>query len=117
MAIILKIDELFRDPETITPETIGFIFQEMLRCFRTLRAQLESKDEDERNEALETIGNLREMLREKALALSESIGMEPESVEAYLTDPSHFSLEEWEAMQETNKEVAEFKKELTWKGE
>ncbi len=117
MAIMLKIDELFKDPEKITPESIGPLFQEMMSCFRALGAQLESKDEAERNEALERIGTLREQLEEWAAILSESIGMQPASIEAYLNDPAHFSLEEWEAIRQANEELADFKKELNGKGE
>lgn len=112
MAILSKIDEMFGDPEKINPENMGQVFHEMLSNFRELKAQLESKDEAVRNEALETISKLRLKLEEKASELCQSVGMDLASFETYVNDPTHFNREEWEAMEQTNSEVADFRKEL-----
>ncbi len=112
MAIISRIDEILEEPGKITPETLREIFGEILVLFEELKSQLSSKEETVREDALNTIAELKEQIEEKMIALCQLVGMDPKSFETYISDPSHFNRHEWEAIERTNSEVADFQNEL-----
>jgi hypothetical protein len=112
MSVIEKIEEIFGDPEKFSPENMQHLLHETLEFFGDLKFKLESKDEKVRNDALESAAVLKTKLEEQALELCKSIGMDPNTLENYLNDPSHFTPEELGAIENTKAEMDAFKAEL-----
>lgn len=112
MSVLNRFDEIFQNPEQFSPENLRALLHEMLHCLGELKTQLQSKDESVRREALDVIVQIRSSLQEKSIALCQSVGMDQKTFEQYMSDASHFSTEEWTAMEQTKTELADFRQEV-----
>lgn len=108
-AVIEKIDELFGHPEKFTPENMESLVHETLKFFNDLKEQLTSSDEKVRNEALKLAAEIKSKLEEQALALCESLGMDPQALEAYVSTPANFSTDEWQSIAKAKTELQNYK--------
>lgn len=107
--ILQKIDKLFGSPDQFSPENMETLVHETIQFFNELKTKLESSDEKVREEALQTASLLKTKLEEQALKLCESIGMDPQSLESYISSPANFSSEEWQAMEKAKSEIKNYK--------
>ncbi len=112
MAILSKIEMMIENPEMIRPENLGQLLNEMLRSFEELKRLVESNDETVREEALEMISGLREKIEAKVQELCQSIGMDSKTLEKYISDSSHFNQDDWDSLQQTKSEIADFNIEI-----
>jgi hypothetical protein len=108
-AVLEKIEELFGNPEQFTPGNMESLIHETVKFFNDLKTQLESPDEKVREEALKVASQLKTKLEEQALALCESIGMDPAALESYINTPANFSNDEWQAMEKAKGEIDNYK--------
>ncbi len=112
-AVIEKIEELFGHPEQFTPENMENLIHETVKFFNELKTKIDSSDAKVREEALQVASSLKTKLEEQALALCESIGMNPQTLEAYINTPTNFSVEEWQAMEKAKTELENYKQAVT----
>lgn len=108
-----EMDELLSGSKTTTPENMEHLVHDMLQLFSELRAKLQSQDEAERKEAVQLSLDLKVRLEEQARALCQSIGIDPAALESHMSNPSHFSTEEWSSMQKAQQEIEAYKKEIS----
>jgi hypothetical protein len=108
-SVLDKIEELFGNPEKFTPENLESIIHETVTFFNELKANVESPDNKVREEALKLAASLQTKLEEQALALCEAVGMDPKAIESYINTPSHFSPDEWVAMEKAKAELEGYK--------
>ena len=108
-----KIQEIFGNPEKFSPEKMEGLIHETLRFFNTLRQKLESPNEKEREEALNIANTLKTKLEEQALALCQTAGMDPKTLENYINEPANFSSAEWQAMSQAKANLNDYKEEIT----
>jgi hypothetical protein len=108
-AIIDKIQKLFGEPGQFTPENMESLIRETVEFFNELKTKLQSPDEKVREEATQVASALKTKLEEQAVALCESLGMDPKVLEAYINTPANFSTEEWQAMEKAKAELQNYK--------
>lgn len=107
-----KIKDLLSNLDKLTPDSIESIVGETLKVFTDVVTKLNSPDEKERNEALNLATELRDTLEGQAKNALGSLGMDEEELKAFMSNPSHFTGEEWGALEKAKNEMASYKKEL-----
>jgi hypothetical protein len=108
--ILEKFDELFGDLDKMTPQKVEMLVHETLKFFEHLKTQLTSGDEKTRKEALDTAVELQKKLEAFSKKALEKSGMTPEQLQKFITAPSNFSNDEWNAFQSSQKEISDFEK-------
>lgn len=111
--VLEKIEEIFASPEKFSPQAMEKLIHETFSFFYELKDKLHSKDEKIREEAMQVASTLKNKLEEQAKVLCESTGMDPSMLENYINEPSHFSEEEWQAIQDAKSEISNLKQELS----
>jgi ATP-dependent Clp protease ATP-binding subunit ClpA len=110
--VLETIREAFSNPEKFTPEAMETLVHDTLSFFNALRVQLESKDDREKAEAIQLAALLKAELEAQALRLCKTAGMDPQALEAFIKNPSHFSSEEWQAMEQAKGALDEYNQDL-----
>lgn len=111
-----KMAKVFKTPEQFSLENIEGLVHETLKFFSELKTKLESPNEKVREEAMNTAMALKTQLEEQALALCDSIGMDPQSLEKFINTSANFSSEEWQIMEKAKNELAGYQNEIAAKG-
>ena len=111
-AVLTKIEEIFGNPEKFTPENLEALINETLKFFNDLRQKLESPDAKVREDALAVATELKTKLEEQAAALCQSVGLDQQALESFISNPTHFSPEEWKAMEKAKTELSGYQEEI-----
>lgn len=111
-AIMDKIEEIFGNPEKFSPENMESLIHETLKFFNELKKKLESPNEKDREEALSIANELKDRLEKQALALCQTVGMDPKTIENYINNPANFSSTEWQSMNQAKANLDEYKEEI-----
>lgn len=89
------------------------ILEESVRFFEELRKSYPSAPKEQREEMLKMMGTLHARLQEISKKVSESAGMSEEEFLAYSENPSHFTPEQWQLVQETRKRLYDSARKFT----
>jgi hypothetical protein len=112
--VLDNINELFSNPESLRPEMLNSLVLDLFALFNELKTKMASEDEQERSEAVLAANELKTKLEDQAYQLCLSAGIDTTALEEYMNNPSHFSKEEWNAMnaaRDTFKELSKQKEE------
>jgi len=107
-----KLDALFEDLDKPDVHKLESLVAETLKCFEYLRDRLQSSDPAVKEEAMELTYQLQrklETLAEKALA---SAGLDRQQLQALISNPQNFSQEQWNAFQESEHAIQEYKEDI-----
>ena len=96
--VLDNINDLFGNPEGFRPEMLDSLVLQMFTLFNELKTKMTSEDEQERSEALAAAAELKTKLEDHAYQLCIEAGIDATALEEYMNNPSHFSKEEWNAM-------------------
>lgn len=81
------------------------ILKESVIFFEKLRTEFPKAGKDEREEMIHMMTTLHARLQQVSRESAESAGMSEEDLNAYAEDPSNFTPEQWQSVQETRRKL------------
>ena len=107
--LIERIDDYFKDPQSLTMEQMEQFVHETLKFFDTLRVTLTSGTEEEKKEALKKAQEMQKKLQEVAQKAYQKLGMNQEQINKFLAEGS-FPKEQMKHFQNAQHEIADYQK-------
>lgn len=99
---LLEMIEMSEDPSKISLEEI---LKEAVVFFEALRSEFPKASKEEREEMIQMMTHLHTRLQETSKKAAEASGMSEEDLTAYAENPSNFTPEQWQAVQETRRNL------------
>ncbi len=81
------------------------VFKQVFAFFEALNGKLKTGSEEEKKEAMMMMNQMYQQMLQYSKQISEKTGMSEEQLATYAENPSNFSPEQWEAMQEVRKKM------------
>lgn len=110
---VKKLEELFKDISTITPDRIEGVVGEFVKTFEYLMEQMQSSDEEVRKKAFAQADELRNSLETQAEKVLEQSGLNYKDLENFAQNPDNFDEEEWTALQGAREELENYQNHAT----
>lgn len=110
--ILNKFEDMFSDINNFTPQKLEALIQQILEAFKSIKEKLDSKDEKEQAEAVETLILLKAKIQECAESIYKSTQMSSQELKEFIDNPKNFNQDEWRALGEAQKELEEYKEEM-----
>lgn len=99
---LLEMIEMSEDPTKISLEEI---LKEAVVFFEALRKEFPKAPKEEREEMIQMMTHLHSRLQEVSTKAAEASGMSEDDLTAYAENPSNFTPEQWQAVQETRRNL------------
>lgn len=106
-----KIDDLFKNPQSLSMQQLEEFVHEVLKFFDALRTKMTTGTEEEKNEALKEAQEMQQKLQQYAQKAYEKLGMSESDIQKYLAQ-GKFLPEDMKHFHNAEKEINEFKKTL-----
>ncbi len=106
------LNNLVEHPEKISMPQLESILLDTLKFFEAIRERLTSEDLDVRAKAMDEATEMQDKLNQIASKMYEKTGLTKEKAEQILSNPNNFKKEDWETMQNMEKELGHFQKTL-----
>jgi predicted solute-binding protein len=110
--VLDSIKEALENITQLTPEKLQELVQETLAAFHTIQEQVSSTNEADREQGLRSAIELKAVMEENVKKLQEKLGMSPEEIENYLSNSANFSKNQYKAMDESKKDLEQFKSQF-----
>ncbi len=110
--VIDTIKDALNDITQLTPEKLQALVQDTLVAFQSIQAKVTSNDESEKEEGLKIAIELKAAMEEQVATLQKKLDMSPDQIEEYMANPANFSREEFKSMNESKKNLEQFKSEV-----
>lgn len=107
---IEKLDQILENPQDINMSQLESLLFETLKFFDSVRERLASSDPEEREQAVKEAAEMQEKLNQVTEKIYAKTGLTKEKAEQILSNPANFKPEDWETMQNIEKELSQFQK-------
>ncbi|PCI77503.1 hypothetical protein COB21_03040 [Candidatus Aerophobetes bacterium] len=92
------------------------VFEESIEYFERFRHVMVNGSSEEKQQALEEIGRLKDKVQDESKKIQEKTGMSDEDLKQFVQDPKHFQQGQWDALQDAKGKIADgvetFRKEI-----
>ncbi len=100
-----RLMNLFAQGAEGQPINLEEIFKQSLAFFEHLNVQLEKGSQDEKKEALMMMSEMYTQMMQETKKICEKTGMTEEQLSTYAENPSNFSSEQWNSIQEAKEKM------------
>ncbi len=107
-----QLDKIFDKPENVSMAQLESLLFETLKFFDSIRERMTSKDNEERERAMQDAVEMQERLNKLTESIYAKTGLTKEKAQQILANPANFKQEDWEKMQNIEKELAHFQSTL-----
>lgn len=111
--VLSKFEDMFSDINNFTPEKLESLIKQILETFKEIKVKLDSKDEKEKAEAVETLILLKAKIQEYAEEIYRNTQMSSEQIKEFIENPKNFNQDEWRSLGDAQKELEDYKEEMT----
>jgi hypothetical protein len=109
-----KLEDFFKDPQSLNMEQIEEFVHETLKMFDSLRGSLTNGTVEEKEAALKQAQEMQVKLQEVAKRAYDKLGMNEEQVNKVLTE-GNFPKEQLKHLEKAQHEIDEYKKSVAAK--
>lgn len=110
--ILDKVDELFENFETVDFQKLEVLIKQVIGFLEQLKFKLLSDDEQEKKEAIELAQQLQKKLNALAEKAFSKTSMTKEQIAEFLATTTNFAPQEWNRLQDMEKNIGTFQDEL-----
>jgi hypothetical protein len=110
--ILKQFDDLLKHSKDSNINHLEDTVHELIRIFMEIKDQLESDDIEVRKKAINNLNILQKKLKEQADQAVKETGLSKTELNEYLSTPENFTDEEWLTIQNAQKELKDYEKEL-----
>ncbi|NGX30794.1 MAG: hypothetical protein K940chlam8_00145 [Chlamydiae bacterium] len=110
--ILRQFDELLKHSKDTDVLHLEETVHELIKIFMQIKDQLESDDLEVRKEAVKNLNLLQKKLKEQADFAVKETGLSQDELKEYMNTSKNFSEDEWKAIQEAQKELKDYEKQL-----
>ncbi len=107
-----QLDKIYENPQNITMPQLETLLFETLKFFESVRERMVSNDPQEREKAMQEAVEMQERLNQLTESIYAKTGLSKEKAQQILSNPANFKPEDWEMMQNIEKELAHFQKNI-----
>ena len=107
-----QLDKIFENPKQVNMAELEKLLFETLKFFDSVREKMTSKDPEVRDRAMKEAVLMQEKLNQVTDKIYTKTGLTREKAKEILSNPSNFKPEDWESMQNMEKELKDFQKGL-----
>lgn len=91
--------------ESIEKVNLEDILKEAVHFFEELRREFPKADQEQRVEMIQMMNELHERLKKVSLKIAQETGMSEDDLYSLAENPSNFSPDQWQMVQETKKKL------------
>lgn len=91
--------------KSIEEASLEDILKEAVQFFEELRREFPKADQDQRIEMVQMMNHLQELLKKVSKKVADQTGLTEDDLYALAENPSNFSPDQWQLVQETKKKL------------
>ena len=92
---------------------LGDVFSQSIEFFQHLKAQIENGTPDEKKEAMAMMSEMYNQMAMETQKISQRSGLSEDQLVSFAENPSNFTPEQWQQIQESKQKIQEAGHDLT----